>query len=180
MKNIILCIDFDDAIYPNPNTYFGSVDDVQEILEMNMKRIKMVLDSHINMKVFITSSWYSVLYINNDGTLGYERENAIKNGEMFLIDEYNAFKIIQEGVSDRVIGLSCGDRIEDIYDLLKKDNLVIAIDDINLSKEILWFYSENKYKPMIDKNYLFLETYGFLTNRHLFWIKKFLDDHDEL
>lgn len=177
-KNIILCLDIDDAILPNPNTYFGRIEDAHEVLKLNMKRIKLILDSQKDMKVFITSSWFCVLYLNDDNTLGYKRENDIENGNLFLIDEYNAFKIIQEGLGNRVIGLSCGDRVDDILDLINDDNLVIALDDMDLSKNNIWFHSENVDKPKVDKNYMFLDVNGFITNRMMFKIYKFLESHN--
>lgn len=179
-KQAILCLDFDDALIPNPNTWFGRIEDAQDILRMNMKRIKNILESCKNMKVFITSSWYSVLEINEDGGLEYERAKAIEEGSSFLLEEYISFTIIRDAIGNRVIGLSSGDRIDDINTLIHNGNLVIAIDDMDLSKDIIWFNSDNVDKPLVDKNYLFLETHGFLTNRILFKLHKFLESHNEL
>lgn len=67
----VLALDIDDCILPSEGTYFGRVHDTLEILELNLKRIKMMLDKY-NMKVFITSSWYIHLTLDTDGNITYK------------------------------------------------------------------------------------------------------------
>ena len=130
MKNIILCLDIDDCIFPSNQTYFGNTNDAHEILKINMNRIKMMLEKW-NIKVFITSAWYEILEIDKN-TLVYGREKYIKEGSDFLLDEFEAFKVIRDGLGNNVIGLSGGNRVSDIVKLLKEDNIVIAMDDIGI------------------------------------------------
>lgn len=175
---IVACFDIDDCLFPSDNTYFGPVDDANEILALNMKRVKMMLEKW-DMKVFITSAWYTILEIH-DGVLGYEREEHVRNGGMHIVEEYKAFKTLRDGFGDRVIGLSCGERMRDIVNLLNGDNIVIAFDDIDLSTEKI--LKVPSLKDSIDKekfkhNYLYVQTLGFITNRLTFYVNEFMKTH---
>lgn len=174
MTDIVLCLDIDDCILPSDNTYFGQTDDSLEILALNMKRIKLMIEK-FDMQVFITSAWYSTLFITDDNVLGYKREeNAKTRTDDFLAHEYEAFKMIRDGIGNRALGLSCGSRYKDIASLLLADKAVIAMDDMDLS--------ESQIKPLckalddetFNKNYLFTEVRGFITNTHSYQIHCFM------
>lgn len=176
MNNIILALDIDDCIYPTNNTYLGRVDDNLEILKLNMRRISMMVEKY-DMDVFITSAWFSVLEINDDNTLGYEREEIAKTNDYFA-EEYSAFKLIRDGIGNRVVGLSCGDRYKDITKLLNDGYVVVSMDDMDLQPEKITKLSDTKIEDeVLMKNYLFLETTGFITNRLTYKLFRFMNNH---
>ena len=41
----ICCLDFDDCIFPSSSNYFGKTSDSLEILELNLKRLTMILNN---------------------------------------------------------------------------------------------------------------------------------------
>ncbi len=168
MNKIVLCLDIDDCIIPASSTYFGRFDDTLDIMASNMRRINAMIEM-FDMGVFITSSWYSSLKIK-DGVLQYNREH-FADEENHL---YNAFKLLRDGVGNRAIGLSCGDRRKDIITLLNNGYKVIAMDDINLSRDqIIHGYTVDD--EVLSNNYLFLHVRGFITNEHTFIARSFLD-----
>lgn len=152
----IICLDIDDAILPSNNTYFGQVDDNFQILELNMKRIQMMINKY-NMKVFITASFYSSLILDENGNVKLKNINSI-NPKSY---EVNALNLISKYLDGYVIGLSSGDRFEDIKELLNEGHVVIAIDDMDLSS-------------IEHDNFLFIETHGFITNNLTFKINSFI------
>jgi len=177
MNDCILCIDIDDAIYPTEQTHIGKISDSIDILKINMNRIKVILNTY-DMYVFFTSSWSSILSINIDNTISYERERCYYSD--FIKKEYTAFEIIRDGVGKRVVGLSCGNRYKDIINLVKLGNVVVSIDDMDLSPEKLYHYGDIIDYEFFEKQYLYLKTYGSITNRHLYKLKNFMSIHYEL
>lgn len=173
MNKIVLCLDIDDAILPAEHTYFGKFEDSLEILALNMKRIAAMLEKY-DMHVFITSAWYSVLEIKDDYTLGYKREHRVRENDNYLMNEFIAYKMISGGVGKRLIGLSCGDRYKDVHGLLHAGYKVIALDDMNLSPEKILEHGGEVDEHVLESNYLFLDTHGFITNEHSYIVNKFL------
>ena len=173
MNKIVLALDIDDSILPSSHTYLGRFDDSHEILKLNMKRISAMLKKY-DMQVFITSSWYSVLNIQEDGSLGYEREERVNTDSHYLVDEYMAFKAIRDGIGARVVGLSCGDRYRDISKLLNDGHRVVSIDDMELTPDYIVKYGGEVDSDTLQENYLFLETKGFVTNEHGYLIHNFV------
>lgn len=158
--NRIICLDIDDCIFLNNNTYIGVLDDDLKILEINLERLKKIIEK-FDCKIFITSSWYSILKLENNNII-YDNKGYGLPGKILYEKEYQAFKLLEKYLNGFVIGLSCGDRETDIKNLLKNENnKIIAFDDIDLSK-------------IEGDNYLFLYTNGLITNHHLFKIFSFL------
>lgn len=172
MSKFILCLDIDDCLLPSENTYIGRFDDSHELLKLNMKRIDAMLRK-FDMHVFITSSWYSILHIKDDSTLGYDREHRIEDN-MYLMHEYMNFKAIRDGIGNRVVGLSCGDRYKDISKLLNEGHRVVAIDDMDLASHNILKHGGDVGADVITENYLFLQTKGFITNEHTFLLHEFV------
>lgn len=160
--NNIICLDIDDCIFINENTWVGNSNDSLSVLEINLKRLLLILNK-FNAKVFITSSWWSILILENNNII-YNNTSYGLPGKEYYEHEYNAFKILKKYLDGYIIGLSCGDRHKDITSLLKdNDNKIIALDDMDLSS-------------IKDNNYLYLKTIGFLDNTILFNVNKFFSE----
>jgi hypothetical protein len=174
MNKIVLCLDIDDCIVPASSTYFGNFDDSLEIMALNMKRIKAMIEM-FDMGVFITSSWYTSLTITDDKLLRYNREHLVNEETGYLTYIYDAFKILKNGIGNRAIGLSCGDRRRDIATLLNDGYKVIAMDDMCLHSSTILKNCEDVDLNALGNKYLFLQVRGFITNEHTFIARSFLD-----
>lgn len=148
----IVALDIDDCILPTNMNYFGRTDDANDMLEINLKRLLMILQKY-DMKVFITSAWYAILNLDNGNlSLKYHKENTNTSKQFNLINKY---------IGDYVIGLSCGNRETDIKKL-SIDNKVVIIDDIDLN------HLEND-------NCLYCRVRGFINGNIGYKIKNFFD-----
>jgi hypothetical protein len=174
----ILALDIDDCVFPSNNTYIGRMKDAHKILKLNMKRIKMMIEKY-NMKVFITSSWFSILILE-DGKIEYKQKESYIADKKYYRDEYKAFKIIKKVLDGNIIGMSSGCRYTDISILLNEGRVVVAIDDMDLSPVKISKFGGHVEGGLLRGNYCFIETTGFLTNRHTYDIDKFMRNHDYL
>jgi len=166
-KNI-LCLDIDDALLPAKNFFVGTNDDVFDVFEMNMKRIHMFIEKY-DMGVFITSSWYTRFTIDNGNDLGYKQKS------FFIENEIKVYDILKQYTQGRIVGLSCGSRIKDIITLLNRNHCVVAMDDMDLSRDVINSYDSTFLSPdILDKNYLFVKIEGFFTNRIAYSMFQFL------
>ena len=152
MSNII-CLDIDDCVLPSDINYFGRTHDSLHILEINLKRLAMILEKY-DMKVFITSSWYMLLSLD-DGELGFKSDR----------DDYitlMGYGLMKKYIGDKIIGLSCGCRETDIQDLVDKGDKVVILDDWDL-------------QHLQDKNEdcLFVNMSGFIDGNVGFMIHRF-------
>jgi hypothetical protein len=164
MKKII-CLDIDDAIFPSNQTYLGETDDSLLLLEINLKRIRLMIEKY-NMEVFITSSWFRILELNpilkSLKYKGYYKPLNEKNKEYYK-EEYEAFKLLEKYLNGFVFEMSSGDRYYDVENLLNNDNVVITLDDMDFSN-------------IVHENHLWIELHGLLTNGHTYKIKNFLEN----
>ena len=159
--NNIICLDIDDCIFLNSNSWVGELDDNFDLLEINLKRLIKVLDK-FNAKIFITSSWYSILILENNNLI-YNNDGYGLSGKDYYEIEYKAFQLIKKYLDGYVIGLSCGSRTKDIQLLcMNNQNKILALDDMDLSN--LFF-----------DNYLYLPINGLITNKDLCEINKFFE-----
>lgn len=157
----IIALDIDDCIFPNDNTYVGRTTDSLEILEINLKRLVLILNK-FNAKIFITSSWYSILKLENN-KLSYLNYDMLSKEKELYQHEYLGYLCIKKYLERYIIDMSCGNRITDIQNLLGRNHKVIALDDIDLSE-------------IEHENYLYLETIGLIDNRKLCKINKFFGE----
>ena len=164
----IICLDIDDCIFNSHSTYAGYIEDDLEVLEINLKRIVKIIKKW-DFKIFITSSWYLILKLENNN-LKYLNESNYLQNKPYYQKEYEAFKLLSKYLNGHVIGLSCGNREEDIINLLKENHKVIAFDDMDLSFEML------DVDKSIEINYKFVQLKGFITNDKTYEINKFLQD----
>ena len=154
-----ICLDIDDCIFLNRNTWVTDMEDNFEILEINLKRLQKILDFY-DAKIFITSAWYSILKLE-DSNIIYDNPAYGLPGKSYYADEFKAFKLLEQYLNGYVIGLSCGNRFTDIRNLLEQNHKVIAVDDMDLSE-------------IKHNNYLYLEVNGFITNKDLYSIYNFM------
>lgn len=157
----IICLDIDDCIFNSHSTYAGYIEDDLEVLEINLKRIVKIIKKW-DFKIFITSSWYLILKLENNN-LKYLNESNYLQNKPYYQKEYEAFKLLSKYLNGHVIGLSCGNREDDIINLLKDNHKVIAFDDMDLSK-------------IVNQNYLYLCVDGFVSNHILFKIYNFIEN----
>ena len=160
----IVCLDIDDCILPSNSNYFGKTDDALDILEINLKRLKMILDKY-DMKVFITSSWYSMLTLNKFNEINMEDRGLTVSMEMkpYYKFENMAFAKLKFYLDGYVIGMSCGNRMTDIRTLVKEGHKLVVLDDWDLQE--VCDESENS---------LFCYTTGLIDGQIGFKIDKFM------
>lgn len=158
MKNII-ALDIDDCILPSNNNYFGRTEDDLQILEINLKRLRMIIEKY-NFEVFITSSWYSILELND----GYLKLKSDRSDYTTLM----GFGLIKKYIGKNIIGLSDGCREEDIRGLVKEGNKVVILDDWKLQH----LQDEDK-----TNNTLYIEMIGFIDANVGFMINKFMKEN---
>jgi hypothetical protein len=147
----IIALDIDDCILPTDVNYFGRTDDSLDIFEINLKRLKMIIEKY-DFKVFITSSWYSLLSLDDNEF----RLNSDRNDYLTLM----VFGLMKKYIGKYIIGLSCGDRDKDI-EYLKQKNKVVILDDWDLT----YHNSEDC---------LFVNMSGFIDGNVGFKIDKFM------
>jgi hypothetical protein len=157
----IICLDIDDCIFLNTNSWVGELDDNFDLLEINLKRLKKVLDKY-NAKIFITSSWYSILTLENN-KISYNNPAYGLPGKSYYDSEFKAFELLKKYLDGYVIGLSNGNRVSDIHYLLEdKTNKIVAIDDMDLSRI--------GSTVRIRQRYMFIRVNGLITNKDLYHI----------
>lgn len=156
---MIICLDIDDCIFLNRNTWVTAMEDNFEILEINLKRLRKILDFY-SAKVFITSSWYSILKLENNNII-YDNPAYGLPGKSYYDEEFKAFKLLEKYLNGYVIGLSSGNRFTDIRNLLEQNHKIISIDDMDLSE-------------IEHDNYLYLAVNGFINNKDLYKIYNFM------
>lgn len=154
-----ICLDIDDCIFLNRNTWVTAMEDNFEILKINLKRLRKILDFY-NAKIFITSAWSSILKLE-DSNIFYDNPAYGLPGKSYYDEEFKAFELIQKYLNGYVVGLSCGNRFTDIRNLLEQNHKIIAIDDMDLSE-------------IEHENYLYLEVNGLIMNIHLYEIYNFM------
>jgi len=128
--------------------------------ELNLERISYIIEK-TNSKLFMISSWSNILKIENNILKfidDYKPRSFDENYryECLILHLLNTRIIEKYGI----IGLSKGNREEDIKKLLKEGNKVVTIDD---------------YEFKIDnKNHKYIPTYGFIQNYQIRDIINFL------
>jgi len=153
----IIALDIDDAILPSNQTYFGKTNDSLQLFEINLKRIVMMCEKW-NMKIFIISAWSSNLLTDINKNL------IIKNNKLINL-EYNGIKsskLLCEYLSGYIYGIKNTSKETAIKNLLNDGHKVVTIEDTDFS------YIKHK-------NHLFCKTYGFISNRHSYSIKNFME-----
>ena len=92
----IICLDIDDCIFINDSTYAGEAEDALDLLEINLKRLLLIINKW-DFKVFITSSWFSILILeeNNMDLSEIKDKNYIFLKTNGLIDNPSIYKIRQ-------------------------------------------------------------------------------------
>jgi hypothetical protein len=164
MKTNLICLDIDDCIFPSNQNYFGKTTDALKVLEINLKRLVMILEKY-NLKLFMTSSWYH-LYEIEAGCNGklIPRDNTRKQFE-YDNEIKGAHDLIVKYIEKYFIGMSSGDRSQDIINLLQDENYnkIIVMDDWNLQKEC----------DLSDRA-LYIPMYGYIDGNVGFMIHKFM------
>ena len=153
--NKIICFDIDDCILPHYNML--SKEHRLQIFKLNLERL-IHLCQQTDAKLFMTSSWGMILKVDN-GYLTFKDE--FDYGDEF---EQEVVDIMNSYLQPYIVGISCGDRREDIEILLSQENiLVVAIDDMNLS-------------GIKDKNFKYVNVETMITDRQLRYIKEFFNN----
>jgi len=147
----IIALDIDDCILPTDVNYFGRTEDSLDVFEINLKRLRMIIEKY-DFKIFITSSWYILLSLDeNEFRLKTDRNDYIT---------LMGFGLMKKYIGKYIIGLSCGDRNQDIKDL-KQTNKVLILDDWDLAHHN-------------SENCLFINMSGFIDGNVGYKIDKFM------
>ena len=151
----IICLDIDDCVLPSDVNYFGRTEDSLAIFEINLKRLRMIIEKY-DFKVFITSSWYILLSLK-EGNLGLTTDR----------DDYvtlMGYGLMKKYIGKYIIGLSDGDRSKDI-ELLKShvNNKIVILDD--------WDLSEHN-----SDSCLFINMSGFISGNVGYKIDRFMKE----
>ena len=154
----IIALDIDDCILPSEQTYFGETDDALALLEINLKRLVLMCNKW-DMKIFIISAWSGNLTTDENGNL-YLINKDLGDLEFKGISSGN---MICEYLSGYIHGIKTCDKEEAIRLLLEAGHKVVTIEDTDFSH-------------IIHDNHLFCKTYGFISNRHSYLIKNFIEN----
>jgi len=157
MKKAIISLDIDDSILPSEQTYFGKTDDALALLEINLKRLVLMCEN-LNMEIFIISAWSSNLKTDENKNLMI-KDNRLGDLEYKGISSGN---MICKYLSGYIYGIKDTGKENAINNLLKDGHKVVTIEDTDFSH-------------IKHENHLYLETFGLITNRHSYYIKKFLE-----
>jgi len=151
--NKIICFDIDDCILPHYNML--PKEHRLQIFKLNLERL-VHLCQQTGAELFMTSSWGMILKLDN-GYLTFKDE--FDYGDEF---EQEVVNIMNSHLQPYIVGVSCGDRREDIKILLlQEDTLVVAIDDMDLS-------------DIKDKNFKYFNVETMITDRQLREIRQHL------
>jgi len=167
VKNqFVICVDIDDSLLPAYDNY-GFYKDTYAIdqFELNMKILRSYLKKRNNFDLFLTSSWSKLFDYDEENKFfkikdkfKYEFEHSIHMHHMKII-----YRLMNEYLKGFFIGISEGNRTNDIIKLSKDYKGVIAFDDFNLSD------LEEKIK-----NFKYIPTYGALVPHMFYFIDNFL------
>lgn len=151
----VICFDIDDCILPHYNMLPKR--HRLDIFRLNLERLvhlSVITDS----KLFVTSSW-GMIWKLIDGELHFKDEfDWVSDFEVEITDILNNY------LNGRIIGLSKGERNEDIDELLKAGNRVVALDDMDLSN-------------IKNDDFLYILVETMISDRHIRIIKKFMEDN---
>jgi len=121
----IICVDFDDCLFPsdrklcinNPNKF-------NDIVSKNFSNLLTLIKKY-ELKVFITSSWSSMLDYNSE-----TKKIEFFDQKMYKKSYYKEGIKFIEMLSPYFVGFSeYGNREEDIRKLAKQNKIVAIIDD---------------------------------------------------
>ncbi len=153
MKKII-CFDIDDCILSHYNIL--PKEHRFQIFKLNLERL-VHLCQQTGAKLFMTSSWGMLFKLDNNGVILFKDE--FDYGDEF---EQKVTKIMNSYLQPYIIGVSCGDRREDIKNLLEQNYKVVAIDDMDLSN-------------IKNNNYIYLNVETMISDKQIREIKRFLN-----
>ena len=154
--NKIICFDIDDCILPHYNML--PKEHRLQIFKLNLERL-VHLCQQTGAKLFMTSSWGMLFKINDNEVILFKDE--FDYGDEF---EQEVVEIMNSYLQPYMIGVSCGDRREDIKTLLlQEDTLIVAIDDMDLS-------------DIERDNFKYIKVETMITDRQLRDIKSFLKE----
>jgi len=169
VKNqFVICIDIDDSLLPAYDNC-GFYKDTYAIdqFELNVKILRSYLKKKNNIDLFLTSSWSKLFNYDKENNFfrikdkfKYDFEHSIHMYYMRII-----YRLMNEYLKGFFIGISQGSRTNDIIELSKRYNGVIAFDDFNLS---------NLEKEI--KNFKYIPAYGALVPPMFYFIDKFIEE----
>ena len=155
--NKIICFDIDDCILPHYNML--PKEHRFQIFRLNLERL-VHLCEETEAKLFMTSSWGMLFKVKDSGLITFKDE--FDYGDEF---EQEVLEIMNSYLQPYMIGVSNGERKEDIKILLlQEDTFVVAIDDMDLS-------------DIDDDNFRYVNVETMITDRQLRGIKRFLQEH---
>jgi hypothetical protein len=166
MKPNILLLDIDDCILPSNINYFGHTDDALELLEINLKRLLLIITKY-NMTIQIISSWYSLFELKDDkltfrDPLKRFATEEVANREWNKLETL-AGNMICKYLSNVGTTLSSGNKRRDIRIAIEKFEKVVVIEDSDFS-------------DIKANNYLYCKTIGFINGNIGYKIENFIQN----
>ena len=137
MKNNLLCLDFDDCIYPSPSpTRWCNKEIALSTLSLNFKKLDLFLENN-NASVFITSSWSCLFDYYKDTKMIVAKDTVKHNWDQDNHEgfdtERQAYNIMINHLNGKIVGISQGNRDKDIIELAKHYDKIVVFDDFDLS-----------------------------------------------
>jgi hypothetical protein len=156
----IIALDIDDCIYESSVLASGIKSDVWNLrgLEINLWKLSKLIET-TNSKVFITSSWSLEWELAPCNQIRLIKDS--NSSDIFYVSQVTGF--IQQYLGGHIIGLSSGDRTNDVISLDNGSNRIVCFDD--------WDYSSS----VENQNVKFFLTEGALTKNILWNAQKFLN-----
>lgn len=162
----IIALDIDDCILPSDVNYFGRTSDSVHIMEINIKRLVMILDKY-DMKIFITSSWAHILGLENIAGRLYLTLESSRDDYITMM----GFGLLKKYLQKYIVGLSEGCRETDIRNLLSNNNKVVIIDDWEL---------QHLQDEDTTNNCLYIKTIGLIDGNVGFMLHKFMTENKKI
>ena len=170
-KQNIIALDLDRCIYPDTNIASDIKSDFWNIkeLEINLWKLSELIRT-TDAKVFITSSWSLEWEMAPQNQI---RLNTESNAwDLFYVTQVTG--LVQQYLGGHIIGLSEGNRLEDVQKLDDGTNRIVAFDDWEFSKDV----EERDDAGNLIGNVKFYHTLGSLTRNILWSAQKFLNGTD--
>jgi len=159
-KQNVLALDLDDCIYDSSTLASDIKSDYWNIkgLEINLWKLSELIRT-TDAKVFITSSWALEWEMAPQNQIRLNKES--NSWDLFYVTQVTG--LVQQYLGGHIIGLSEGDRIQDVKKLDDGTNRIVCFDDWNYAKDV-----ENA-------NVKFFLTLGSITKNILWDAQKFLN-----
>ena len=165
-KNNVIALDIDDCILPNDRSWFGETNDSLEILEINLKRLILIINKY-DFEINIISSWTSNLnYIEETRSIEYKEHKVSGTYKPYYDYEKKVFNILSKYLNSNISGIANHGKYAKLNELVETYKKVVIIEDTDFSEY------EEKYD-----NCIWCYTKGFLGGTIGYQIHSFMEEN---